>query len=571
MSAKQDEFFVTLSSDGSSSYQDNKPGNFQIQLDNAIQLNSGDWKVGLLAVQYPRMINNFGLDTYIKLWNGSNEDIHYFPNTHFSKADDLSAYLTKTFKRKPFVFPQYDVNSTKNILSTNFVKSFNLSTIDDTLFRHFNLTHLSPEAKEDIFTNTKPLFDRRILPILSDEDKLELTRLDKIDRDILRAVTNNELEKLQPNPENNVRKALHIFYSLFQPSLTEIKDLNDFTVNETQSKIKATINTEGYFSIESNTSEFDIGISPTLRYILGYSNKSNYTIENYDKRRFFHTYLRYVAKNNLFLTGTFFTVLCKILYSERVELERLLKSSGNKAKLLASYKRVYRTILSELLNIECEHVWDDFTRYVDPENTTIDNSPNTLIFGSHWPQNSPWEKYFNNEKFYKHVAYMEQKTPSDQYDYNKKTFTDIEGHHLRYRFKIRGEIIASYMLYTLAEEMFQNTNQFPQGVEMLAPADVTPIISYPNSCLYIYTDIIEPNYFNESRSRLLAIVESRVNDSRVDYIRQEINNVQYKPLIVGLKTLSIIHIYIYSLLGAPINLQTGPLFIQLHFIRERSI
>jgi hypothetical protein len=86
-----------------------------------------------------------------------------------------------------------------------------------------------------------------------------------------------------------------------------------------------------------------------------------------------------------------------------------------------------------------------------------------------------------------------------------------------------------------------------------------------SSLIFLYSNLIKPDYVNNDKNRLLEIIPARsVSDAKIDLV--EFSNTHYKPVEVQL--LSDIHFYIATAQGTPVPFRYGPATIQLHFRRR---
>lgn len=88
----------------------------------------------------------------------------------------------------------------------------------------------------------------------------------------------------------------------------------------------------------------------------------------------------------------------------------------------------------------------------------------------------------------------------------------------------------------------------------------------PSDLVFIYCNIIEPEYVDNTRLRLLEILSIRsVGDAKLDQI--EFSNTHYKT--VDVEILSDMEFFIATSLGEPVPFRYGPATIQLHFRRKK--
>lgn len=585
---RHDDFYITLSSDGSTSFQDNQPANFRIQLDKPVLLGSGNWKVGLSAIQYPQAINNIDNETFIRYWNGAELKTLYFPATYVKDISSFIAYLnmmvkqvkfksTLTLLSERFQSTPSDEMRREIMQSTNIIiptaaghsaqfpsndhseervinikpKDSTLSTVNYTDYTTQRpMIHISDDETDQFLL--KPFN----LTTISDAPTLfPLPNIDSYTEGELRLI-NEELEvtNLSDNLKtlNTITSSRDIFKKLLsdeslpKEALLEppqYEGLFSCSWNETSNNL--------HFAFQSP--DVDIGFSPALMNILGFKAHNSVDLLEFEKRRFFHTYLKYIAGNGTFLQGKEFQIFRHMLLSEDEQLMEDTLSLKEKEPQQDEnpYWLFIIRILTHLFKINPITVWNDFNAYLTNSDSTV------IATNNSWPLHSPWRLYFNNDNFTKLVSVICGKStdgnifPTNHFNSDKLIFRQ------------RGAVISYYMLQALCNEYPSNN----------MTSTILPSLSYANSTFFIYTDIIEPDYFNESKARLLGIIQTTKthNDEKnLSFIRQTLNPVQYKPCAAGLNTLATIHVYILSLSGIIIPFQRGPVFIELHFIRERS-
>jgi len=93
-----------------------------------------------------------------------------------------------------------------------------------------------------------------------------------------------------------------------------------------------------------------------------------------------------------------------------------------------------------------------------------------------------------------------------------------------------------------------------------------PAIINPYELMYIYSDIVKPEPFNNLMSPLLEIIRTEGNPGMISQYRAN-GNIQYKRL-ERFRTLTLIKILIASDLGQPIPFLRGPAVLTLHFRRN---
>ena len=269
--------------------------------------------------------------------------------------------------------------------------------------------------------------------------------------------------------------------------------------------------------------------------------------------------MKNISLNGSFLHGKAFKIFRDTFIKEN---DQILQRSQNETPGDQMDKRYWNfmvQIITRLFKINPEQVWNDFNGYLN-----INDDPEQIAQNDYWPAlKSPWKTYFGNKEFdvLINIVYGE-KMDKERQNQTGRVFPTNNFDSDRMVFQKRGIIIAFYMLKTLCEEY----------TPTILRADIEPDVMYANSTLFIYSDLIETNYINDIRGRLLLQTNHNVaTNSQNAFVRQRFNPIQYKQCAAGMIDLDLFHINISSLLGKEIPFQRGPVFIELHFIRERSL
>jgi hypothetical protein len=83
-------------------------------------------------------------------------------------------------------------------------------------------------------------------------------------------------------------------------------------------------------------------------------------------------------------------------------------------------------------------------------------------------------------------------------------------------------------------------------------------------CIFVNTNIIDPEYINNERLRILDIIPCRVHETKAAFIEKyEASTIHYKP--VSSVNLSEIEFQLSTALGESVPFRQGPVMVQLHF------
>jgi hypothetical protein len=83
-------------------------------------------------------------------------------------------------------------------------------------------------------------------------------------------------------------------------------------------------------------------------------------------------------------------------------------------------------------------------------------------------------------------------------------------------------------------------------------------------CIFVNTNIIDPEYINNERLRILDIIPCRVHETKAAFIEKyEASTIHYKP--VSSVNLSEIEFQLSTAIGESVPFRQGPVMVQLHF------
>jgi hypothetical protein len=260
--------------------------------------------------------------------------------------------------------------------------------------------------------------------------------------------------------------------------------------------------------------------------ILGFENYTQYSIHNFERRKFFRTYLSHYSKNICFLYSNFFLALYE---------------NEKKIRTKKEYWSYIKHIILKVLQIKADNVWDDFIYETDARFTGV------------WPKNTKWDTYFNESEFMNFITEIEDLVKEKIFTNNDSSYLNSKGFNRV--ITDRGVLISYFML----KKLFEGT---PNTSTIDTP--IPPNIFFPNDIFIIYSNIIEHTLMNETSLPLLAFVQSSTSETGSH--KHEVKNIQYRKCTKH-NNVNTIRFYISSLLGKPIKFLRGPVILELHFKR----
>lgn len=528
-------FTIDLSSDGSSVYSNsNSESDFQIHFSTPLQLSQGRWSVALTKAQFSRYIENLDGECYFTVWNGYMDTRFYFPKWCCPNIPTLLSAINEYLKSVRFR-SMHDIrkSNVRRKKARELRESGTETPSSDVNDYNFNPTiYTSADAMSNMRkqfqdTDIQQTSDKTVLTINYDSLFPNENRLNN--EDLLKGFTDSSVEPIAV--KDTIEAAIQLF-----PYISEYSTmlLSDIIEPDTYDSPMITIDVLGRVSFQSKSPDFDICFSDKLCRKLGIVDE-RFSLERYERRRFFHAYLLLMSKNSTFLSGT---GLKQLKLSDSFYHAEDLTSSSNNAN--ASYNLYITRLVNLLLKINSEQVCTDFTladhqdlTTVDKYNEFISKNPNLL---TSWIEETRWVKYFPIEAFNKVLEI-----------YNTKPA------------KIRemGTIIVYFMIKTLCNELPLTTT-----CTSTAPTQ----LNFPHESLFVYTDIIDTCIFNESQMPLLQTIQTKTESSNDDVITWEPRNKIFKPCVIG--SIPKIRIYIASTEGSLIPFMVGPVVVQLLFIQQ---
>lgn len=584
-----DDFYLTLSSDGSETFSSNSHSDFKIKLRDPLQLEHGYWKVGITTIHYPRHIQNLDSSCFVKVWTGDAEHTIKFPNWSCYSANDIVLYLQVELGQIRFRSINWKRNddhenkrTKRQTLRPEFARMYEEEKRE--LEEGEEISEITNKAPGEVSAEDRKNYRKRInKPDLDTEhepatylDAASVNRQFSFDKAkyMLQHFKGPEvnsqdstLEKLAQNtsaiPFLTSKKPT--VFGTHVPEYPLFEDLNRMMRNSTSIKeelnafnhlITEIINNEGLESVAAKRSkvvlpeiklkekkkyrptiffdylkrlridsdgspDFDICFSDSLQTRLGFTNNM-FSVHNYERRRFFQHFLLLQSAKVLFLQGKGFQKLLQCDEWLRAQID----SSND-----SPYSHYVTNLICNILRMKPLQIYHDLTACFESEKakTLWNVSQNLNSF-------FVWEDVANLQKVLRGTA--NDAHPISEFE--------------------KGTVLAYYMLKTLFSEHLLSTNE-------LSFADIPPRINNPFNPMFVYSDIVQPISFNETKMPLLTIIHNDALNTACEMIAQQISNPNYIPCNTGI--IPAIRVYIASTDGTLVPFMTGPVIVQLHFKR----
>jgi len=508
------EIPITITNDGSATFQTtNIFSDFQVRLNPPIQLWKGKWCIGLQAIQYPQAIDNLNPECNLLYWDGKTERRIVFPTTFCDNIPSVISFIQEELKRTEILNLFKALNQKKEFL--RFRRSTSLSP--------------SPPKIQTIQRS------RQIPPITIENLKLDSEndyKLRKVLSPIYKVVTDSMMNNLiETSDETNIPKnAIETLESfLIRQKINKVPKINlEEIENEKESyPIECKLDSLNRCTIKCESEDFDIGFSDDLITVTGFT-KPKFQLNAYKRRRIFQTYLMQHSRNIFFLIGKGLAVVKKIH-----EIYFTIEDKDHYLDKMNRLKYINHLIVHVLEINHPENIFYDIMNQNDLSRRVFEPSN----FNQKWVNLFPMNE----------LLFLVQKFTRDDETFNE--LTSIQ----------KGSILAYYMIKTLC---------FESPLKKENKANRAPYIHNMNDSFLIYSNLVEPYYFNESKSPLLGIITTPLSqNSTVKSVKYEFSNIQYLPCAQQTGIISTVRIYISSPDGKIIPFQRGPIIVQLKLKR----
>jgi len=271
--------------------------------------------------------------------------------------------------------------------------------------------------------------------------------------------------------------------------------------------------------------------------MLGLNDQERFSFEAFEVRRYFHQLLAWSMSRILGHTKS------KEVYN-RENLWKMRRNLSNDLNPLSF--EVMQSNIVHYLKVKPEEIAE---RILQNDSVLRSYYRKHKNFPFDFPEKYKLGSYLKSENFQKYVKQMEEvnNVPIEM----RSNFVDPQRKiYSRYTRLILVTYILRKILYG----------------ELLGERFISPSWGQinPYEVMYIYSDIVKPEPFNDMMSRLLASIKSDGVPGHMTSF--ESKSIQYKNL--DQSDISNIKVLIASGNGEPIPFQRGPSELTLHFVRE---
>lgn len=300
--------------------------------------------------------------------------------------------------------------------------------------------------------------------------------------------------------------------------------------------------------ISCDKTDFDIAFSDALLDILGLIDEPDFTLESFDARTLFWDLIEEETKEQIAVDDI------NKFHFGRTEVHSAHRSIFNpQAKLLgcnslADLRAKTATSLSLMNNSLLKRFLLRFD--IEGKIYSLQGVPLDYLAKT-WPAGNEAEKYLN-AKEYRNFIVESESVAVDIEEAEKSFKNERGGFSLNHNTLFAAFILKKILFGSLSNNVF--ISKIPGRIN-------------PHEILYIYTDLIKADPFNEMMSRILISFQTKGNNGeRATFFP---NPRQYKML--DKTDISNIKILIAGDRGERVPFQRGPSNITLHFRRRRRI
>jgi hypothetical protein len=558
----QDSFYINITSDANGDrYPNNKTSDFRVHLPETLHLDTQQWKVGLATIQYPCDINNIGpsVGTALYIWDGFTEHELEFPNWHCVSIANLIAFLNDA---AALCLNPNGIQSGETTLRNRVQRAHTDDTADNNIpvpakqSKAFQEQRHLQSIQIQAYEEKRDLIDIQLTDIARlDSLKIQNQVQDVVDIEEEEAEEDDDEEEQiifgMRNKTHRRIRPIERHVQAFEARSTTTMDTTNTWHQKNFQQYTYTREPDYYpviFSVDKlNRTEiactspiFDIGMSDSLRVILGLYEQHNFSLTRYQRRRKFHTTLRRHIGVLEGIQSQYVNPLAQEFYGKDPTIQHLLRIA---TVLDLNFRRLWLHVRLAKL---CEN----------PDSSVITAAAIKTILleplSKTWPKDDPvWAPYLDTAEFYQYVKDIQSCNTLKRDIMDNSLFGDEYTTP-----EFCGLVTAMFMLKTIYTEPLLGRPLFAQ-----MPGQINP-----HEFMQIYLDIVRPEPFNGLMTSLLALVKTEGRPGET--ARYEATRIQYKSLAI--KDISGLKVLILSPSGLPIPFQRGPVLIQLHFIRTQG-
>lgn len=516
----RDNFYATLTDSGNLNiFPDNHPAEFRVQLNQNILLDPDEWEVSLANIHYVHDFPNIGDSTFIKLRHRGEVFTLELPQWFCKKLEDMTAFLTSMIN--DFIQNLYKIRNDAVAAATKSAQ----------------VTKLPQKRRQT-----------EAMAVAYDGDISEMQNDSSSGPEI-----NSILNWIwQPLQDPNLFTGSHRHHRQKNLNSDERSKGNDALIQEfewkkTPPRIEFSLDSIDRVKISFTETDFDISFSNDLLEMLGLHSDQDFSVDAFDARTLFLQIIQEespgfpnaVAFHKTFGDQKLWTHFRKTIFQPNTQIFNF-KTAGNLSGAIAGAALVSNP--SRLLRKFLSHFPEDYKEFEE-------TGSRLTAISSTWPAKSKAERFIDPVEYRQFIEECEELTSN--LDKTERSFVRNGG-----GFSLSHAIY--FAAFILKKLFFGTLSNYPF-------ISRTPGRINPFELLYIYSDLVKPDPFNEMMSRILTSFQTEGEPGRM--VTFTPNPRQYKPL--DKSNIGNITILIASDRAERVPFQRGPSVLTLHFRRRR--
>jgi len=502
----RDNFYMTLTNATNLNiFPDNHPAEFRIQLNQNIVLDPDEWEVSLANIHYVHDFPNIGYSTYVKIRHRWEIYTLELPQWYCRKVEDLTKFISALINS--FLKVLYEERSKK-------------------------------EAEQKENKGQKDTSDEK------NEEEIPPWRYYQYDSKMFLGSSGTGMKQILYH-ESSFKDLKKLKPDKSAESMTiQSKTPPKFDWTEEAPKIDFSLDDLKRVKISFSSNDFDIAFSDDLLDVLGLYSEPDFSVNAFDSRTMFWSIIADEIEEDP--KRSFYDVFMSNFNnyeSLKKKYKKELPMLGKKSAMDLKFNLMAAT------GVRTTHkLFERFIYNFDADYEVFLTTGTSLsTIASDWPAKSEAEKYINPEEYRSFIAECEE---ADGLTNEERSFLKpdrgFSTHHSVY---FTAFIFKKLLFGTLSNSTYISR---------------TPSRINPYELLYIYTDLVKPDPFNEMMSRVLISFQTHGDDGKM--VTYTPNPRQYKSL--DKSNISNFKILIASDRGERIPFQRGPSVLTLHFRRK---
>jgi hypothetical protein len=521
----RDNFYATVTNTSNLNiFPSNHPAEFQVQLNQNIILDPEEWEVSLANIHYVHDFPNIGDSTFLKFRHRGEVYTLELPQWYCRKLEDMASFLTSMINT--FIETLYEEKEKK--------------------IEENKKTSVIPASKKTS-TSTRPNQSEQSSSIYSSElyipDQWGFLALDPY------LFHGSTLVQKKPTVSREDEEIV-IKHKHDVAGLKKVRDDSKFDWKKSPPKIEIKMDSLQRVNISFDDPDFDISFSSDLLHMLGLVSEPDFTINAFDARTIFLGIISDECETDLFNNNASFYETFGDFKQHRDFRKNFNPEEGMLG--FSSIIALNRTIAKILSINSPSNLLNRFLFNFPKEYTIFEEYGSSLTpIAKMWPANSESEKFIDPQEYRKFIFNCEE-LAEDMEDKDKT----VNRYKMGVGFSnVHATLFAAFIVKKILFGSLSDSKFVSKIPGRLNPFEL----------MYVYTDLIKPDPFNEMMSRILMSFQTFGNTGQM--VTFTPNPRQYKPL--DKSNIGNLKILIASDRGERVPFQRGPSVLTLHFQRRR--